>query len=334
MTSFKALVTKEVRDGLFDSQVETRELESLPEGELLIRVHYSSLNYKDALSATGNRGVTRKFPHTPGIDAAGIIETSSNPDFKPGDKVIVTGYDLGMGTSGGFAEFIRVPSSWAVNLPAALDMRQAMILGTAGLTAALCIEKLQVMGVTPDSGEILVTGATGGVGSICVTILSKLGYRVLASSGKIDQASFLSDLGASMVIDRETLAEQSSRAIKKEQWAGAIDTVGGETLSNVLKSIQYQGAVACCGLVSSPDFATSIMPFIIRGVSLLGVDSVELPNAVKQKTWNKLADEWNDLPLERLATEITMDQLPAYIERIINGKMVGRVVVAVAAKDA
>ncbi|MDF1644340.1 MAG: YhdH/YhfP family quinone oxidoreductase [Pseudomonadales bacterium] len=329
MSSFKALVTREVRDGLFDSQVETRELNSLPDGDLLIRVHYSSLNYKDALSASGNRGVTRQFPHTPGIDAAGIIEESSHPDFKPGDKVLVTGYDLGMGTSGGFAEFIRVPYSWAVKLPPTLSMRQAMILGTAGITAALCVEKLQRMDVTPDGGEILVTGATGGVGSICVTILNKLGYRVLASSGKIDQASFLSDLGASMIIDRETLSEPSSRAIKKEQWAGAIDTVGGETLSNVLKSTQYGGAVACCGLVSSPEFTTSIMPFIIRGASLMGVDSVEVPIAVKQAVWDKLANEWNDLPLERLATEISMDQLPAYIERILAGKMIGRVVVAI-----
>ncbi|MBV1915955.1 MAG: YhdH/YhfP family quinone oxidoreductase [Pseudomonadales bacterium] len=330
MSSFKALVTREVRDGLFDSQVETRELDSLPEGELLIRVHYSSLNYKDALSASGNRGVTRKFPHTPGIDAVGIVEESSHPDFKPGDNVLVTGYDLGMGTSGGFAEFIQVPFSWAVKLPPALSMRQAMILGTAGLTAALCVEKLRRMDVTPDKGEILVTGATGGVGSICVTILNKLGYRVLASSGKIDQASFLSDLGASMIIDRETLAEQSSRAMNKEQWAGAIDTVGGETLSNVLKSIQYGGAVACCGLVSSPEFSTSIMPFIIRGVSLMGVDSVELPIATKQGIWDKIATDLNDLPLERLATEIRMDDLPAYIERILAGKMVGRVVVSIA----
>ena len=329
MSSFKALVTREIRDGLFDSQVETRELDSLPVGDLLIRVYYSSLNYKDALSASGNRGVTRHYPHTPGIDATGIIEESSHPDFKPGDNVLVTGYDLGMSTSGGFAELVRVPYSWAVKLPPTLSMRQAMILGTAGLTAALCVEKLQLMDVTPDSGEILVTGATGGVGSICVTILNKLGYRVLASSGKIDQASFLSDLGASMIIDRATLSEPSHRAIKKELWAGAIDTVGGETLSNVLKSAQYGGAIACCGLVSSPEFSTSIMPFIIRGVSLLGVDSVELPISAKQRIWDKLASDWNDLPLERLATEIRMNDLPGYIERILAGKMVGRVVVSI-----
>lgn len=329
MKSFKALVTKEIRDGLFGSHVESRELDSLPEGDLLIRVHYSSLNYKDALSASGNRGVTRHYPHTPGIDAVGVIEESSHPDFKTGEKVLVTGYDLGMSTSGGFAEYIRIPHTWAVTLPPALSMRQAMILGTAGITAALCIEKLTRMDVTPDSGEILVTGATGGVGSICVTILNKLGYRVSASSGKINQASFLSDLGARRIIDRETLSEPSSRAINKEQWAGAIDTVGGETLSNVLKSVQYGGAVACCGLVSSPEFSTSIMPFIIRGVSLLGVDSVELPVAKKQAVWDRLANEWNDLPLDRLATDITMDQLPAYIDRILAGKMVGRVVVAI-----
>ena len=329
MSSFKALVTREIRDGLFDSQVEAREMDSLPVGDLLIRVYYSSLNYKDALSASGNRGVTRHYPHTPGIDATGIVEESSHPDFKPGDSVLVTGYDLGMGTSGGFSEFIRVPYSWAVKLPPTLSMRQAMILGTAGLTAALCVEKLQLMDITPDSGEILVTGATGGVGSICVTILNKLGYRVLASSGKIDQASFLSDLGASMIIDRATLSEPSHRAIKKELWAAAIDTVGGETLSNVLKSTQYGGAIACCGLVSSPEFSTSIMPFIIRGVSLLGVDSVELPVSTKQRIWDKLATDWNDLPLERLATEIRMDDLPGYIERILAGKMVGRVVVSI-----
>ena len=329
MKPFQALVTREVRDGLFDSRVESREHSTLPDGELLVRVIYSSLNYKDALSASGNKGVTRNYPHTPGIDAVGVIEESSSPSFKPGDEVIVTGYDLGMGTSGGFSHYIQIPAEWAATLPPSLGMRNSMILGTAGLTAALCVEKLQLLGITPDSGEILVTGATGGVGSICVTILNKLGYRVLASSGKIDQASFLSDLGASMVIDRETLSEQSRRPMKKVQWAGAIDTVGGETLSNVLKSTRYGGAVACCGLVSSPEFATSIMPFIIRGVSLLGVDSVELPIAAKQSVWDKLANEWNDLPLERLATEISLEQLPAYLERIIAGKMVGRVVVAI-----
>ncbi len=333
MNSFKALVTREIRDGFYDSQVETREIDSLPKGELLVRVHYSSLNYKDALSASGNRGVTRNFPHTPGIDAVGIIENSSSDNFKTGDEVLITGYDLGMGTSGGFSEYVRVPSDWAVKLPPALGMRNAMIFGTAGLTAMLCIEKLQSVGISPDKGDVLVTGATGGVGSICVTILNALGYRVLASSGKIDKASFLSDLGASMVIDRETLSEQSSRPLKKEAWAAAIDTVGGDTLSNVLKSIRYGGAVSCCGLVSSPEFATSIMPFIIRGVSLLGVDSVQLPIAVKQAVWDKLANQCDDLPLERLATEITMDELPAYIDRILNGQMVGRVVVKIASKS-
>lgn len=329
MSQFRALLTEEIRDGLYGSRVVTRSVDQLPAGELLVAVHYSSLNYKDALSASGHRGVTRNYPHTPGIDAAGIVQESANPDFKPGDQVIVTGYDLGMNTSGGFAELIRIPATWAIPIPSALTLRESMIMGTAGLTAAIAVDKLQRLGLVPEQGEILVTGATGGVGSIAVALLARLGYQVVASSGKIEQADYLLKLGAKRVIDRETLAEPSPKALLKPLWQGAIDTVGGDTLENIIKSLCYGGSVACCGQVSSTSISTSIMPFILRGVNLLGVDSAELAPAIKAAFWRRLAAGWGDLPLDIIAKEITLEELPAQIERMLAGKMVGRVLVRV-----
>jgi alcohol dehydrogenase len=327
MSSFKALQVSETAAGGFERRIVQRELSELPAGEVLIRVRYSSLNYKDALSASGNRGVTRNYPHTPGIDAAGVVEQSAVPELAVGDEVIVTGYDLGMNTAGGFAQYIRVPAAWVIRRPVGLSLREAMLLGTAGLTAALCVEKLEQAGLSPAAGPVLVTGASGGVGSIAVALLSSLGYDVAASTGKAEQAEFLRQLGARQIVPREELQEGSEKALLKERWAAAVDTVGGEILFNVVKSLRYGGSAACCGLTAGMAFKGNVAPFILRGVNLLGVDSVELPLVVKASMWDKLSLQWKLGNLESLAEEVTLEQLPAAIEQILAGRMVGRVLV-------
>lgn len=329
MTRFTALQVRENASGEFEQRLVERGIDELPAGELLIRVRYSSLNYKDALSASGNRGVTKRFPHTPGIDAAGVIEASSVAEFGVGDEVIVTGYDLGMNTAGGFAQYIRIPASWALKRPQGLSLREAMVLGTAGLTAALCVDKLEQAGLTADAGPILVTGATGGVGSIAVALLASLGYEVAASTGKAEQGEFLEALGARQIVPRNELLAGMEKPLLKEQWAGAVDTVGGDILFNVLKSLRYGGSAACCGLTAGVGFKGSVLPFILRGVNLLGVDSVELPLVVKASMWDKLSLQWKVQGLERLVSEIGLEQLPAAIGRILAGQQVGRVLVRV-----
>ncbi|SDN14047.1 YhdH/YhfP family quinone oxidoreductase [Pseudomonas jinjuensis] len=327
MSGFKALWVTETDNGGFAQQVVERQIADLPAGEVLVRVRYSSLNYKDALSASGNRGVTRKYPHTPGIDAAGVVEESSSAQFAAGDEVIVTGYDLGMNTAGGYGQYIRVPAAWLVKRPQGLGLREAMMLGTAGLTAALCVDKLERSGVMPASGPVLVTGATGGVGSIAVMLLAKLGYRVAAATGKPEQAELLRRLGAQQIVDRAAVAEGGDKLLLKEQWAGAVDTVGGDILFNVVKSLQYGGSVAACGLTAGASFKATVMPFILRGVNLLGVDSVELPLAVKAAMWDRLAGAWKLDGLEQLVREVGLDELPGEIRKILAGGQTGRVVV-------
>lgn len=326
MSRFSALQARENAAGQFEQVIVQREIGELPAGELLVRVKYSSLNYKDALSASGNRGVTRNFPHTPGIDAAGVVEASSVAEFSVGDEVIVTGYDLGMNTAGGFAQYIRIPASWALRRPQGLSLREAMVLGTAGLTAALCVDKLEQAGVTPDAGPILVTGATGGVGSIAVALLSKLGYSVSASTGKAEQAEFLKALGAHEVVPRSQLQDGAQRPLLKEQWGGAVDTVGGDILVNVLKSLRYGGSAACCGLTAGVALNASVLPFILRGINLLGVDSVELPLVAKASMWDRLSLQWK-LQLDALVSEVELQQLPQAISQILAGAQVGRVLV-------
>ncbi|SEJ14765.1 alcohol dehydrogenase [Pseudomonas linyingensis] len=330
MSRFKALWVTESRPGVFDQQVIERDLAELPAGEVLIRVRYSSLNFKDALSATGARGVTRHYPQTPGIDAAGEVVESASSEFQPGDEVIVTGYDLGMDTSGGFAQYIRVPAAWVVRCPAGMSPREAMLLGTAGLTAGLCVEKLQHVGLDASAGSVLVTGACGGVGSVAVLLLTRLGYTVAASTGKLQQVEFLHRLGAQQIIDRAVLLDGADKPLLKMQWAGAVDSVGGDLLFNVVKSLQYGASVACCGLTAGAAMATaSVLPFILRGVNLLGIDSVELPRAVKAAMWQKLAGPWKLEGLEQLGHEIGLEELPEAIKRILAGRMVGRVLVRV-----
>lgn len=327
MATFKALQTSENADGRFETRVVERTTDDLPAGEVLIRVSYSSLNYKDALSASGNRGVTRSFPHTPGIDAAGTVAESSVPEFAKGDEVIVTGYDLGMNTAGGFGQYIRVPAAWVIKRPSGLSLRDAMVLGTAGLTAALCIDKLEQAGLEPGEAPVLVTGATGGVGSIAVALLASLGYNVAAVTGKADQAEFLKGLGAKQIVERSALQAGVEKPILKEQWAGAVDAVGGDILFNVVKALQRGASVACCGLTAGTGFQANVLPFILRGVNLLGVDSVEIPLVVKASMWDKLSLQWKLPNLSELVQEISLQDLPGAIDRMLAGQQVGRMLV-------
>ncbi len=310
----------------FAGKLVERRIADLPAGEVLIKAHYSSLNYKDALSAHGNKGVTRKYPHTPGIDVAGEVVCSESDVFSAGDFVLVTGYDLGMNTDGGFSQYVRVPAAWVVPLPPQLTPRQSMVLGTAGFTAALCVEKLLSNGLTPDQGEVLVTGASGGVGAVAVALLAKLGFSVTACTGKTEQSAFLTRLGANSIIERGELQQPSTRPMLKEQWAGAVDVAGGEMLLNILKSLRYGGSVACCGLVGSPVFNASVFPFILRGVNLLGVDSVNLSLTTKKTLWNKLAAEWRLPALDDLGVDIRFGELEGHLQKLIEGRAVGRVV--------
>ncbi len=322
---FKAMIVEEHAEKKFTRTVGSRAIGDLPEGPLLIKVHYSSLNYKDALSATGNRGVTRKFPHTPGIDAAGEVVEDTSKTFKPGDQVVVTGWDLGMNTAGGFGEYIRIPAEWAIALPAGLSLRDSMILGTAGFTAGLSVQALTDR-VSAEAGEILVTGATGGVGSVAVALLAKAGYQVVAVTGKADQADFLKSLGAGEVVTREAIMENADRPMMKERWAGAVDVVGGEMLAALLKSTSYGGTVTCCGLVGSVELPINVFPFILRGVSLLGIDSVQCPRELRLTVWNKLAREWK-IDLEALVKEVALEDLEDSIQAILKGELRGRVLV-------
>ena len=327
MSSYLALwVTEEPE---FQQQVVERAKEDLPQGDVLIRVKYSSLNYKDALSAMGNKGVTRKYPHTPGIDAAGVVESSNVPEFAQGEEVIVTGYDLGMNTFGGLAQYIRVPADWVIKRPQGLSLRESMILGTAGLTAALCVEKLVRAGVRPGDGEVLVTGATGGVGTIAIKLLSQLGYSVVAATGKVEQqADFLKQLGASQVINRAELLEGADKPLLRPRWAGAVDTVGGEMMFNVIKALSYGASMACCGLTAGTDFKGNVFPFILRGANLLGVDSVELPIVVKASMWDKLSLQWK-MDLESLVQEISLNEVAEAIKIMLAGQQHGRILVRV-----
>lgn len=324
---YKALRVNELPDGSFSRQIETLDISELPEGDVLVRVHYSALNYKDALSATGHKGVTRKYPHTPGIDAAGVVEASDLEGIKVGDKVIVTSYDLGMNTAGGFSEYIRVPHEWVVPLPDGLTLRESMILGTAGFTAGLALHQMERMGQHPDQGKILVSGASGGVGSLAIAILTQAGYQSIASTGSEEAHDFLRRLGASEIISREDANDDSGRPLVRPKWAGAIDTVGDNTLNTALKACLPHGNVASCGLVASPKLPTTVYPFIINGVNLLGVDSATCPMSLRLQVWEKLATSWKIPHLEEIATTITLEELDQYIDLILKGKTRGKVVI-------
>ncbi len=325
--TFKAMVVKEAENGRFDRSITERSTQDLPAGDVLVQVRYSSLNYKDLLSATGNKGVTRNYPHTPGIDAAGVVVESSGGEFKDGDEVIVTSYDLGMNTDGGFGQYIRVPAAWVVPLPNGLSLKESMVYGTAGFTAGLSILRLIEHGIGPEDGNILVSGATGGVGSLSVSILSRLGYRVTAVSGRSDQAAFLQSLGAAEVVDIEEAADDSGRPLLKGRWAGSVDTVGGEILATTLKSTHLHGAVACCGNVASAELPINVFPFILRGVTLYGIDSQNCPMPSRRKVWERLAGEWKIDHPEGLITEIGLQELDGAIQQMQERKHRGRTIV-------
>lgn len=315
----------EEQDGEYVGAEKTLTTDHLPEGDVLIRVSHSSLNYKDALSASGNKGVTRKFPHTPGIDAAGEVVESATGQPAVGSQVIVTGYDLGMNTDGGFGEYIRVPASWVVPMPDGWDARTAMIYGTAGLTAGLCVQKLLTMGARPEQGTVAVNGASGAVGTVAVEILSTLGFSVAAISGKADKADALKELGAKEVLGRETLAEEK-KPMLKPAFANALDTVGGNPLAELLKQIQPGGSVSICGLVAGPQLNTSVLPFILRGVNLLGVDSVEIPLSEKEAVWAKLSGDWKCPKTEASARDIGRAELDEALKAFLKGESAGKIV--------
>ncbi|MBW1725760.1 MAG: YhdH/YhfP family quinone oxidoreductase [Deltaproteobacteria bacterium] len=324
---FKAMVVREDKDDRFVRDIEDRHLDDLPEGDVLVKVEYSSLNYKDVLSAIGNRGVTKNYPHTPGIDAAGRVVESLSKDFIAGDEVIVTSYDLGMNTSGGFGQYIRVPAEWVVKRPENLSARESMIFGTAGFTAALSVFRLVDYGITPDRGRVVVSGATGGVGSIAVSILTKAGYEVTAVNGVVDEKDFLLEIGAKEVISIEEAIDSSGRPMLKGLWAGGIDTIGGEMLATTIKSMKDGGAVTCCGNVGSHDLPLNVYPFILRGVTLMGIDSQNCPMPMRLKVWHKIADEWKLDHLELLTTEVSLEGLNQRIDLILQRKHKGRTIV-------
>jgi acrylyl-CoA reductase (NADPH) len=323
---YNALVAEE-KNGSFVQSVKTLNVSDLPDHDVLIRVHYSSLNYKDALSASGNKAVTKSYPFTPGIDAAGVIEKSDNSRFKTGDEVIVTSYDLGMNTPGGFAEYISVPGDWIVPLPSGLSLKESMIIGTSGLTAAIGVEKIVNQQVKPEDGTVLVTGATGGVGSFAVTLLAHLNYRVLAATGKTDQADLLKRLGAHRVIHRDEIMDIPDKPLLEGKWIAAVDTVGGVMLDAVIRQAAHNGVITCCGNVLGHQLHTNVYPFILRGVSLMGIDSGIALMEDRLRIWKKLASDWKPIELHSLARVSKLEELPAEIGKNLNGQQVGKVVV-------
>lgn len=326
-TTFKALLVEEQDDKSFSKSIAVRSLSDLPDNELLINVHYSSLNYKDAMSASGNKRISQHFPHTPGIDAAGIVVSDKSGTFKEGQQVLVFGYDLGMNTPGGLGQMISIPAKWAVICPDTLTLKEAMTYGTGGLTAALCIQKLEKMGAKPSDGPVAVTGATGGVGSISIALLKQLGYDVVAFSGKPEQSDKLKALGASEILHRDVILEVQDLPIGKTKWAHGIDTLGGNYLTGLLKQLKPGGGVASVGLAASAEISMNVIPFITRGVSLLGVDSVYIPLADKKHIWQRVATDMKLPNLESYQQEISLAQTPEYLDRFLKSQVVGRYVV-------
>jgi len=321
----KAFVVEKTEDKKFISGVKDVEKPKIEDNELLIKTTYSSLNYKDALSSIGNPGVTRVFPHITGIDLAGVVEESKNDSFKVGEKVLVTGYDLGMNTNGGHSQYVKVPSSWVVKMPNNISDKEIMTYGTAGLTAALSVNELLNNGVR--SGKVLVTGATGGVGSLALSILNKLGFDVTAISGKKEKIEFLKSLGAKEVILRKDFDIENKKALGSETYDAIIDTVGGNILAEALKLIKYDGVATCCGLTSSFELQTNVFPFILRGVRLIGIDSVECKIEKKTAAWEKLANEFSVDVLDDLTTEISLEEIKDAYSKLLSGKAVGRYLV-------
>lgn len=324
--TFSAFVVREV-DGSYEGNIEMKHIDDLPEGEILIRVTHSCVNYKDALSMSGNRGVTKSYPHTPGVDAAGYIEQTTDERFHIGQAVVVNGFDFGMNTSGGFQEYIRVPADWVTALPESVRPLEAMQYGTAGLTAAQSIDELSRI-VSKDAGPILVTGATGGVGTIAIALLIRLGYTVHAVTGKRVEQERLLKKGVAEVLDRATFLEEIDRPLKKGLYAGVIDTVGGPLLASVIRFVQYGGVVTTCGNVGGAEMTLTVYPFILRGVRLIGIDAVQTPIAYREELWQRLASDWQ----VDLASEVdvkTLNDLPEIAEALLTSRHRGRTVIEI-----
>ncbi|MGG6361950.1 NADPH:quinone oxidoreductase family protein [Peribacillus frigoritolerans] len=324
---FDALVVNK-QDDQFTVNIQELSLDDLPQGEVLIRVHYSGVNYKDSLAAIPNGNIVSSYPIVPGIDMAGVVVSSEDSRFKEGDEVIATSYGIGVSQSGGYSQFARVPAEWVVPLPDGLTMKEAMIIGTAGFTAALSVLRLEENNLTPEQGSVLVTGATGGVGSFAVSILSKLGYSVEASTGKESEHGYLKAIGASTIVSREDVYDGKLRALGKQKWSGAVDPVGGEPLASVLSQIKYGGAVAVSGLTAGTSLPATVFPFILRGVNLLGIDSVNCPMDTRLKVWHRLATDFKLEDLEQLVQqEITLKELPDVLPTLLKGEARGRTIV-------
>ncbi|MGG2200745.1 acryloyl-CoA reductase [Paenibacillus validus] len=327
MDKFQAFVLEKQGDQAAGS-IQTLGHDRLPDGEVTIRVRYSSINYKDAMAAQPVSPIVKSYPFVPGIDLAGEVVHSDDPSFAVGDEVLVTGYELGVSHPGGFSQLARVPADWVVPLPDGLTAREAMSLGTAGFTAALSVLQMERNGLRPEQGPVLVTGATGGVGSVVVSLLSKLGYRVTASTGKLAESEYLLGLGAAEVIERDALIPPDGKPLRKERWAGAVDPVGGASLPFILSTLRYGGSAAVSGLTGGADFATTVYPFILRGVKLLGIDSVYCDTLTRREVWSRLAADWKPVSyLETGAREIGLGNLADTLAAIRSGRLRGRAIV-------
>jgi putative YhdH/YhfP family quinone oxidoreductase len=330
---FPCYLVRKDADGKVSARIESITTSDLPPGDVLIRVAYSSLNYKDGLATQGHPGVVRTLPHVPGVDCSGTVVESQSSAFQPGDEVLVTGYDFGAGHWGGFAAYARVPTEWIVPLPSCFTLRDAMIYGTAGFTAAQCVTAIVERGIEPTNGPVVVTGATGGVGCLAVAILAKFGYEVEAVTGKPEQHDWLRHLGATKFLSRGDVLDNSSRPLLSARWAAAVDTVGGQPLATVLRSLHHRGCVAACGLVAGTDLNTTIYPFILRGATLAGIDSAKCPRRERLEMWEKLSGPWHISQLNDIADEITLDELTDRAAKILAGKVVGRVIIAPRTKE-
>ncbi|MEK9197238.1 MULTISPECIES: NADPH:quinone oxidoreductase family protein [Bacillales] len=327
MQTFDALVVNK-QEEQFSVDVQKLTINNLPEGEVLIQVHYSGVNYKDSLASIPNGNIVKNYPFVPGIDLAGVVVSSEDPRFKEGDEVIATSYEIGVSHFGGYSEYARIPAKWVVPLPDGLTLKKAMIIGTAGFTAALSVQRLQDNGVSPEKGKVLVTGATGGVGSFAISILSKLGFEVEASTGKASEQDYLTSLGATSIVPREEVYDGKIRALGKQKWAAAVDPVGGEPLAALLSQIQYGGSVAVSGLTAGGNVPTTVYPFILRGVNLLGIDSVYCDMETRLKVWERLANVYQSECLEEfIQQEVSLAQLPEVLPTLLKAQARGRILV-------
>lgn len=329
MDNFKAFIVNKTEDD-FSAVVKTIEMEDLPAGEVTIKVAYSSVNYKDGLASIPNGKIVRSYPFVPGIDLAGTVIRSDDSRFKEGDEVIATSYEIGVSHYGGFSEFARIPGDWIVPLPEGLTLKESMVFGTAGFTAALSVHRLEENGLTPENGKVLVTGATGGVGSVAVAMLAKRGYHVVASTGKETEHDYLREIGAAEIISREELVGENVKPLDKQLWAAAVDPVGGKTLSAILSKLDYNGSAAVSGLTGGTDVATTVFPFILRGINLLGIDSVYCPMETRKVLWQRMATDLKpEGLLETIQNEVTLEELPGVLSSILKGENRGRTIVKI-----